>query len=337
MSSHGPVSSAPARGVIGTLRRGAGKLLRAVTGRSPAPAQPNAPLVGGRAQLDISTDPRRKVEEAEVARQKVEYEAQAKHFREEVVRRGLGDANKFYWYHTVDLGDGLVTPGDYDYRRLLGDYPFPANMSGMSALDVGSATGFFAFELERRGAEVTSVDLPSMADWDMIWSDRDVLVPKLLSRRSTPTIQEWDRLYTHGPFDFCHKMRNSKVRRCLSRIYDLTPAKLGRDQFDVIFLGDVLGHLFSPLAALNVLAPLCRKEMIVSLDLVELPGAGMAYGGGEARDQIGRSWFQPNWEVTRQMLKRVGFKDVKVCGVSRVLLRRTGWIWMDRHVIHATK
>ena len=24
---------------------------------------------------------------------------------------GLGDLRKYYWYHTVDLGDGLVTPG----------------------------------------------------------------------------------------------------------------------------------------------------------------------------------------------------------------------------------
>jgi tRNA (mo5U34)-methyltransferase len=349
MTSHGQATTPAAGGIIKFLRRGAGKFLRAVKLRPARPAAPTPALAptptsapttapaNARVLLDISTDARRQADAAEVARQQAEYEVQAKHFRAEVQRRGLGDADKFYWYHAVDLGDGLVTPGDYDYRGLLKDYPFPENMSGMSALDVGSATGFFAFEFERRGAEVTSVDLPSMADWDMIWSDRDILVPRLLDRRRTPTIAEWDRLYTHGPFDFCHKMRNSRVRRCLSRIYDLTPAKLGRDQFDLIFLGDVLGHLFSPLAALNVLAPLCRKEMIVSLDLVDLPHAALAYGGGEACDQIGRSWFQPNWEALRQMMKRVGFKDVELCGVSRVLLRRTGWIWMDRHVIRASK
>jgi tRNA (mo5U34)-methyltransferase len=350
MSGHGPASSAPARGFIRTLRRGAGKLLRAVTGRrvahppatlpaptAPATAAPTTPAAQQRRQLDISDDPQRQVDPAEVERHKAEYDAQAKHFRREVVRRGLGDANKFYWYHTVDLGDGLVTPGDYDYRGLLGDYPFPKDMHGLSALDVGSATGFFAFEFERRGAEVTSVELPSMADWDMIWSDRDILLPRLLARRETPSIQEWDRLYTHGPFDFCHRMLRSRVRRCLSRIYDLTPQKLGRDQFDFIFLGDVLGHLFSPLAALNVLAPLCRREMIISMDLVEQPGSSMWYGGGEDCDQIGRSWFQPNWECMRQMLKRVGFREVKVHGMSRVLLRRTGWIWMDRQIIQATR
>jgi tRNA (mo5U34)-methyltransferase len=301
------------------MRRGAAKIVRTLIGR------------GGGSQCD-----NRQPTPQEVEHHKAEYQSQLQKFREEVRRRDLGDADKFYWYHTVDIGNGVCTPGDYDYRGLLGDYPFPADMRGMTALDVGSATGFFAFELERRGAEVTSVDLPSMADWDVIWTDRTVLIPKLLARQRVPNIEAWDRTHTHGPFEFCHRLRGSRVRRCLSRIYDLTPAKLGREKFDLIFLGDILGHLFSPLAALNAIAPLCGKELIISLDLVNTPGVTMWYGGGEERNQIGRSWFQPNWETLRQMLRRVGFEKIELCGVSRVMLRRTGWYWMDRHLVRAT-
>lgn len=29
--------------------------------------------------------------------------------------RGLCEAELYYWYHTVDLGRGLVTPGVHDY------------------------------------------------------------------------------------------------------------------------------------------------------------------------------------------------------------------------------
>ena len=61
--------------------------------------------------------------------------------------RGL---NRFFWYHTVDLGDGIITPGVYDYRKELEHFHFPDVMSGMRVLDVGSATGFFAFEFEKR-------------------------------------------------------------------------------------------------------------------------------------------------------------------------------------------
>jgi hypothetical protein len=75
--------------------------------------------------------------------------------------------SKYYWCHTIDLGDGLVTPGDYDYRSSLPLFQFPEDMRGMTVLDVGSATGFFAFEFEKREAVVTSVELPSIADWDM--------------------------------------------------------------------------------------------------------------------------------------------------------------------------
>src|SRR5262245_60388514 len=179
-------------------------------------------------------------------------------------------------------------------------------MSGMTALDVGSATGFFAFEFERRGADVTSVELPSIADWDLIWSDRVMLFAEMFAWHGVSTIRELDRVHMHGPFDFCHRIRNSRVNRCLSRIYDITPEKLGREQFDFVFLGDILGHLFSPLAALNAIAPLCRREMVISLDLADLPGSSLQYGGGGQRETDGRSWFAPNWAALQQMLLRVG-------------------------------
>ena len=52
---------------------------------------------------------------------------------------------RFFWYHTIDLGDGLVTPGCYDYRETVKDFHFPSDLRGKKVLDVGSATGFFAF------------------------------------------------------------------------------------------------------------------------------------------------------------------------------------------------
>ena len=336
------------------LRRGARKVLRAfaddpareaasaaaptsATSSPPGCTAPISPNGVNGVLSGFTSRPARQLDADELARYQAEYAAQTLQFREEVRRRGLGDVDKFAWYHTIDLGDGLVTPGDYDYRGLLGDYPFPENMSGMSVLDVGSATGFFAFEFERRGAEVTSVELPSLADWDLVWSDREVLIPQMLAARTNPTIEDWVWRNMHGPFEFCHRLRGSRVRRCLSRVYDLTPQKLGRAQFELIFLGDVLGHLFSPLGALNALAPLCRKEMVISIDLADLPAVSLRYIGGEDCDRISQTYFQPNWEALRMMLKRVGFRNVEVCGVSRVLLRRTRWIWMDRHIVRATR
>ena len=70
-------------------------------------------------------------------------------------------AAEFDWYHTIDLGDGVVTAGLYDHRPLVPCYGLPDDLVGLSALDVGPAHGFFAFELEARGADpVVTVELP---------------------------------------------------------------------------------------------------------------------------------------------------------------------------------
>ena len=362
MSIHRQAASiVAADGLTGLLRRGAGKVFRSLTGRPHPNARRDEADRAERAQRAAAEVAERAVraervaaevarqereaakqdrEAAHLARQKVDYAALVERFPAEVRRRNLGDIDAFYWYHTIDLGDGLATPGDYDYRDRLADYPFPESMRGMKVLDIGSATGFFAFEFERRGGDVTSVELPSMEVWDMITAEREVLLEKsqksLGTANRAETFAELNRLYVHGPFDFCHRARGSRVRRCLSRIYDLTPEKLGNDQFDMIFLGDVIGHLFSPLAALNALAPLCRGEMIISLDLVDLPGASIQYSGGAVHQPDDRSWFQPNWEGLRQMLRRVGFKSVELVGQSHVMVRRE-WIPMKRDLIRAVK
>jgi tRNA (mo5U34)-methyltransferase len=326
---HHAASILATQGLKGLFRRGAGKVLRTLTGRKHPEAlrrEAEHQRIAEQTGRDI----------AEMNRHRSEYRAQVERFNQQVRRRALGDVDGFYWYHTIDLGDGLVTPGDYDYRERLSDYPFPTDMRGRTALDVGSATGFFAFEFERRGADVTSVELPSIADWDLIGSDRAVLLPELLQGHGKSSVAELDRAHVHGPFEFCHRLRGSRVRRCLSRIYDLTPEKLGRDRFDFVFLGDVLGHLFSPLAALNALAPLCSRELVISIDLLETPHAVLGYGGGEERQTDGRSWFRPNWEALRQMLRRVGFKKVERVGQSHVVVRRA-WQRMKRDLIRAEK
>src|SRR5262245_60846389 len=95
--------------------------------------------------------------EAQLATARIEFQKQKDTFRSKCAELGRTNLEHYYWYHAVDLGGGLVTPGDYDYRGQVGAFGLPADLSGKRVLDVGSATGFFAFEFERRGAEVVSV------------------------------------------------------------------------------------------------------------------------------------------------------------------------------------
>src|SRR5207248_11327788 len=72
------------------------------------------------------------------------------------------------WYHTLELAPGLVTPGWFDTRQVVSELPIPTSLTGSRCLDIGTFDGFWAFEMERRGAsEVVAIDLLdiSEADW----------------------------------------------------------------------------------------------------------------------------------------------------------------------------
>jgi tRNA (mo5U34)-methyltransferase len=275
----------------------------------------------------------------ECSKVREDYERLASDFNARALAMGYGDMKKYYWYHTMDLGNGLVTPGTYDYRKDLPRFRFPEDMSGMNVLDVGSATGFFAFEFERRGANVISVELPSIADWDMpLGEDRERTLTELMADREVTTIEEVHNLLLDAPFEFCRRVLNSKVKRCHSTIYDLSANKLGVDVFDLIFVGDVLLHIFSPLQALAALAPLCRGTLVIAQEVPNNRNHQpvMHYIGGERRGGDNRSWWLPDRLCLEQMLMRLGFKNVAVVGHHTGVMRPGGNVY-DRTIIHATK
>ena len=70
------------------------------------------------------------------------------------------EVEKYPWYHTLELGNGVVTKGMFDHRPVLSRYPIPADLTGKRCLDVATMDGYWAFEMERRGAaSVTALDL----------------------------------------------------------------------------------------------------------------------------------------------------------------------------------
>src|SRR5580704_18418382 len=78
---------------------------------------------------------------------------------------------KINWWHSIDLGNGIVTPGAYDARSLLDRIAMPERLDGLSVLDIGARDGYFSFEAERRGAasvlgskvEDTNVDVMNLS------------------------------------------------------------------------------------------------------------------------------------------------------------------------------
>src|SRR5712692_11640559 len=67
----------------------------------------------------------------------------------------LARARTYYWFHSIDLGNGVVTPGSksLDLLRAEGDAIFgPLDLRGKSVLDIGAWNGNFSFEAKRRQA-----------------------------------------------------------------------------------------------------------------------------------------------------------------------------------------
>jgi tRNA (mo5U34)-methyltransferase len=63
------------------------------------------------------------------------------------------------WFHQIDLGNGLITPGADRSSRKLATIGLPDDLCGKTVLDVGAWDGFFSFEAERRGAaRVVAID-----------------------------------------------------------------------------------------------------------------------------------------------------------------------------------
>jgi hypothetical protein len=58
------------------------------------------------------------------------------------------------WFHSIDLGEGLLTKGDKPNFILRGraDVVFRHGVAGKTVLDIGAWDGFYSFEAERRGA-----------------------------------------------------------------------------------------------------------------------------------------------------------------------------------------
>lgn len=211
--------------------------------------------------------------------------------REELAR----EVADYHWYHTLELAPGLVTAGMFDHRGAVDRYLIPPDLTGMRCLDVGTMDGFWAFEMERRGAEeVVAADLGRVSDLD--W-------PPRWRERVAPTLDETKSLR----FDLAHRALGSGVRRIERSIYQLD-RDLG--EFDLVFCGDLLVHLKDPVTALERLRLVCRGATIVCNPVKRFPLARRrALAEFDGIDEF-RWWLLSEASIERMMLA-LGFTKVE--------------------------
>ncbi len=199
------------------------------------------------------------------------------------------------WYHTVDLGNGVVTPGHYDHRNYLDLYGLPESLSEKTALDLGAASGFFSFELERRGAKVTATDLPE-------WYDHD-FGPNYSIEQDQETLQN----YLREPFEIARQALGADVEKKFINIYDVSPETVGIHDF--VFCGSLLIHLTDPIKALRNIASVTGDKAIIATVITEDdPDRPFAYMTGY--DQ-GDSFWVPTRSCLELMAASSGFAGVE--------------------------
>jgi tRNA (mo5U34)-methyltransferase len=202
------------------------------------------------------------------------------------------------WFHNLHLSDGSQTAPEHP----LGDFPgykwgvlashLPERLDGWTALDIGCNAGFYSFELARRGAEVTGIDVDPHYLAQARWAARE--------------------------FGLEQAVRFERMQ-----VYDLARVE---QEFDLVLFLGVFYHLRYPLLGLDLVARRTRRllafqtltteEMEVQPDTADRsladraalrqPGwPRMAFVEGRfAGDPT--NWWVPNHAAVEAMLRSSG-------------------------------
>jgi tRNA (mo5U34)-methyltransferase len=190
------------------------------------------------------------------------------------------------WYHTIELPGGQVTPGYFDTRAAAQVVPLPPRLDGARCLDVGTYDGFWAFEMERRGAaEVIAIDVLDPLRWD--W-------PRDSPAEAISAISDGRR-----GFDMAREALGSSVSRRDLSVYDLDPEELGT--FDVVYCGSLTLHLRDPVRALERIRSVCTGVLVYE-DAIDVPLSLLPRTPRALLDGRGRPWW---WKLNPAGLARV--------------------------------
>jgi tRNA (mo5U34)-methyltransferase len=192
------------------------------------------------------------------------------------------------WYHSIELPDGQVLQGLLSIeqqKRRLEYFPLPEDLSGKRVLDIGTWDGWYAFETERRGAEVMAID--------------NVEQPAFHLAR--------DRI-------------GSKVEYRVMSVYDVSPDTVGR--FDIVLFFGVLYHLKHPVLGLEKVCSVTKDmafvESYVTDEALGGPTVMEFYETDELATQLD-NWVGPTAECLLALCRTAGFARV---GMSEIVEQR---------------
>lgn len=224
-----------------------------------------------------------------------------------------------FWFHSIDLGDGVVTPGHKGADVLSAELDALAlpDLRGKSVLDIGGWDGYFAFAAERRGAARVAVVDHYM--WSMDSPGQQAYWRRCMQEGVTPQpyheTEFWhpETLPGKRGFDLAREALGSSVEAIVADFMTCDLAELGR--WDVVLYLGVLYHMQEPLTALRRLAAVTRELAVVETEAVVVPGLEHEalwrfFPGAELNGDIS-NWWAPNLTALLGGLGAAGFASAQ--------------------------
>jgi tRNA (mo5U34)-methyltransferase len=232
-----------------------------------------------------------------------------------------------FWWHSIDLGDGVVSNGYKSAGHLareLRSLRLP-DLKDKTVLDIGAWDGFYSFAAEQRGARQVvaldyftwSLDLPAYQRYEAECRRQGV------HPRPAETMPFWKPAELPGKrgFDVAHRARNSAVEAVAADFMTVDLDRLGA--FDVVLYLGVLYHLENPLASLRRLAAVTRDLAVIETAAITVPGyEGRALCEFFERDELGAdytNWWAPNEAALHGMCRAAGFRHVRTVAGATAL------------------
>ncbi len=209
-----------------------------------------------------------------------------------------------FWYHKIELPNGIVTPGWAPVHPPA--YNIPEDLTGKRVLDVGAWDGYWTFEALKRGAE-QAIAIDDFSDYLGHLDQRD--------RKAWET------------FDLCREALGYDHERCQRHeisIYQLTPDVFGT--FDYVFFFGVLYHFRYPLLALDLASSVCTDSIFIETAICDdyspyKNGLGDGYPGRQCVMEFyptteygnnNTNWWAPNLACLGTMVMAAGWDETEV-------------------------
>ena len=223
------------------------------------------------------------------------------------------------WYHQIDLGDGVLTPGMKSRADITREWELfgLGDLHGRSVLDIGGIDGAYAFLAERDGAEPVAV-----LDHYLWATDADhysrIYHEGIDAGKTPPAPHEseaWhpDTTPTRWRFDTARQALNSRVR-AMPLDFATCPAEAVGTWDVVLYLG-VLYHMPDPVEALRRVAAVTRQQAIIETEAMYIRGHPEAlwrfFPAGELNNDR-TNWWVPNIHALMGLVGAAGFKNAEI-------------------------